>query len=67
MSSVKEIESAIERLPASELPELTRWFDEHVERNWDVQMKADAEAGLLDVLADEAREARRNGQTRPFP
>ena len=66
MTRVKEIESAIERLPASELPELTRWFDEHVERNWDEQMKADAEAGLLDALVDEAREARRKGQTTSF-
>jgi hypothetical protein len=66
MNSVKEIESTTGRLPASELPELTRCFDEHVERNWDEQMKADAEAGLLDALVNEAREARRKGQTTSF-
>ena len=54
MSSVVDIKSAIACLPKEEFWKLAEWFDDLKPKNWDDQMKADAEAGRLDFLFDEA-------------
>ena len=64
MSEILEIEQAIERLSASQLAEFRRWFAEFDADAWDKQIEADAAAGKLDALADEALAEYRSGQAR---
>lgn len=67
MTTVTEIESAIERLPDRDLHHLSGWFDAYLNRKWDEQMERDAASGALDFLAEEAREAKAKGTLRSFP
>ena len=54
MSTVAEIEQAIQRLSAEDLAALREWFAEFDAAVWDRQFEADVVAGRLDVLAQEA-------------
>lgn len=57
MSTVQEIESAIEKLSDEQLEELRAWlFDREISR--------DAASGLLDSLADEALRDARAGRAK---
>lgn len=59
MSTVQEIEQAIDRLRDDEVAELRAWlFDRDIAR--------DAAAGKLDSLAAEAVQEDRAGRTRPL-
>ena len=53
---VKEIESAIAKLPPAEMAELARWFEEFHAQVWDQQIERDLKAGRLDSLLEEAKE-----------
>ena len=66
MSTVVEIEDAIKQLPSPQLSELRQWFDEFVADQWDDQIRADAQAGKLDFLLQQADEAHKAGKVRPF-
>jgi len=64
--SVQEIEKAAKELPTDELDGLvTRLFDFFNDR-WDKQIEADAKAGRLDALLNEAKEEIRKGNTKPL-
>ncbi len=67
MSTVQEIEKAIEHLPTTDLFKLGEWFDERRERLWDDRIASDAKNGRLDFLIEEARAAKKAGTLRPFP
>jgi hypothetical protein len=67
VSSVVEIESAIAKLPKKEFWELASWFDDVKNRAWDEQMEADAAAGKLDFLFEEAEHEQTEGRTREWP
>ena len=67
MSTVQEIEKAIEHLPTEEFLKLGEWFDDQRERLWDERIARDAQSGRLDFLIEEARAARKSGTLRPFP
>ena len=67
MSTVLEIESAISLLPQQEFWKLVEWMDAAKERTWDEQIQTDASSGKLDFLFAEAEEARRSGETKPWP
>ena len=67
MSTVLEIERAIEKLPAPDLTRLARWILERDNANWDSQMDEDAAAGKLDFLVKEAKAARKDGTLRDWP
>lgn len=67
MSTVQEIETAIQQLPERDVVALTQWLDDYAERQWDQRLAADAAQGRLAPLADEARAARENGTRRRFP
>ncbi|HLX60761.1 MAG TPA: hypothetical protein VKX17_05715 [Planctomycetota bacterium] len=54
MSTIKEIEDAIQTLPPSEVSELASWLQAYEDRLWDEQLDEDAEAGRLDKLIEEA-------------
>ncbi len=55
--TVTEIQTAILDLPEAEYAELRKWFSEVDWERWDQQIEADSEAGKLDFLITEAREA----------
>jgi len=67
MSTVKEIESAISKLPAAEVHQVADWLQEYREELWDRQIEADAAAGKLDGLIHKAKTDYRAGRATPFP
>jgi hypothetical protein len=67
MSTVLEIESAIRELPKEDFWKLAEWFDEVKADALGERMQADATAGRLDFLFDEAKAAREAGTAKPWP
>jgi hypothetical protein len=67
MSTVEEIETAIEKLPREEFFVLTGWLTEKFSQAWDAQIEEDFIGGKLDELARSAIEEHRAGKTTPFP
>lgn len=65
--SVTEIESAIAKLPAYELAELTSWLQAHHRDAWDRQIADDSDAGRLDTLLVEIESALINPSGRGLP
>ena len=60
MSTVLEIENAIDRLPPVERAQVAAWFARKEAQDWDAQMDVDAAAGKLDFLFREAAERERD-------
>jgi hypothetical protein len=54
MSTVKEIQSAIESLSPAENRELLDWLEARRERSWDAQLAADSQPGgrMEDLLRE---------------
>jgi hypothetical protein len=67
MSTVMEIEKAIEELPNQELFELTHWISLRFSDVWDRQIEEDICAGRLNDLAAEALQEHRSGGSRELP
>ena len=67
MSTVLEIESAIRELPKSDFWVLADRMERLKKDAWDAQIEADARAGALDFLFDEAAQARQNGTAKAWP
>jgi hypothetical protein len=59
MSTIEEIETAIEKLSDHDVAELKAWL-------WDREIESDAVSGRLDLLANEALSEYRAGKTRPL-
>lgn len=66
MGKVEKIEQQIRELSAKELSELRTWFADFDAEAWDRQIKADAQAGKLDGLAQQALEQYKAGKTKPI-
>jgi hypothetical protein len=62
MSTVHEIEEAIQQLSPEERAALRAWLNELDAAEWDRQLEADVAAGRLDWLADEARQDLKSGR-----
>ncbi len=54
MSTVIDIERAIEQLSPDELRVFRQWFSERDSAEWDRQFEADVASGRLDALGQEA-------------
>jgi hypothetical protein len=67
MSTVLEIEKAIEKLPNEELFELTHWISSRFSDAWDQQIEKDIRAGRLDDLATEALQEHHAGGSCKLP
>jgi hypothetical protein len=67
MSTASEIESAIGKLPPPQLSELSRWFDDYLEKAWDARMESDAKAGKFTLFKEEIAQARSRGELIDFP
>ncbi|MEM9281125.1 MAG: hypothetical protein AAGA96_04810 [Verrucomicrobiota bacterium] len=67
MSTLEEIEEAIEKLPPEKVFELGDWIQQRIDDQWDSQIESDAKAGRLDDIAAKATAAHRAGDSRDFP
>jgi predicted HAD superfamily phosphohydrolase YqeG len=67
MSTVQEIETAIQKLKPQEIHEVANWLQELREELWDKQIDADAKAGRLDKLMEEAKQDYLAGRCKPLP
>jgi hypothetical protein len=67
MSTVAEIENAIKTLPPEEVWKVGSLVDELRERLFDDQIDADAKAGKLDKLMEEAKQDFLAGRCKPLP
>jgi hypothetical protein len=62
MTTLNDIEHAVQMLPASELEKFRRWFIQFDEARWDTQIESDATQGRLDKLAADALAEFASGQ-----
>ena len=62
MSTIFEIENAVQKLSRDELSSFRDWFIGFDATAWDQQLKSDVGAGRLDTLADEAIRDFREGR-----
>ena len=66
LSTIQEIESAIEHLTPEQIQELYAWLDEHHPHSIDARLKSDIEAGRLDQAIQKALEDEETGRTQPL-
>ena len=62
MSTVQQIEDAVQQLSVEERAVFRAWFAEFDAEEWDRQFEADVLAGRLEWLAEEARRDLREGR-----
>lgn len=67
MSTVLEIEQAIERLVPTDRAKVAAWLARKEAQDWDAQMDADAASGKLDFLFEEADIEGRSGKLKDWP
>jgi hypothetical protein len=67
MSTVEEIERAIERLPSGEVSRLTAWLVLRDSAEWNRQLAEDSETGRLDFLFEEAKVEEQADRLRDWP
>jgi len=66
MSTVQDIESAIENLDDHSLGQLSGWFEDYVAEKWERRFADDVNAGKLDKLGEAADRAFEQGKCRPL-
>ena len=67
LNTLKDIETAIEKLTPGECDDLRRWFEQHHHpQPIDVQLKADLEGGKLDNRIRRAMPDGKAGRTQPL-
>jgi hypothetical protein len=66
MTTVQEIERAIEELSGDQFSQIHDWIVEKDWEKWDAQIERDSAAGKLDFLIDEAQRDAKSGNTRPL-
>ena len=64
--NVLELEQAIRQLPAEELSQFSKWFEEFMADEWDKQIERDVAAGKLDHLLKKADEDFEAGLSKPL-
>jgi hypothetical protein len=64
MTTVEDIEKAIQKLGATEFDRLRAWFEDYQAARFDEKIARDAEAGKLDRLAGQAVADFRKGHAR---
>ena len=64
MSKIEQLEREIEKLSRTQLAKFREWFRQHDAAEWDRQIEADAQAGRLDKLANNALTAYTAGKTK---
>lgn len=64
MTTVKEIQTAIDSLPQKEYKRLMEWIREREGERWDEQITQDSQTGKLDFLIEEALAEKKAGTLR---
>jgi len=64
MTTVEDIEKAIQKLGATEFDRLRAWFEDYQAARFDEKIVRDAEAGKFDRLAEQAVAEFRKGRAR---
>ena len=67
MTKVEEIKAEIDKLSFQERCELNVLLNPLADDEWDKQMRADAQAGKLDWMIQEAERCEREKTAREFP
>ena len=62
MSTITDIERAVEQLSTQDLTAFRAWFAERDATEWDRQLEADVAAGRLDALGEKALREIRAGR-----
>ena len=55
MTTVAEIEEAVQSLPEDQFVEFSTWFDDYEEKRWDRQIERDQKSGPLRALMEKAQ------------
>ena len=66
MSTVQDIESAIQRLDDRALGQLSGWFEDFLAEKWESRFANDVVSGKLDKLGEAADRAFEQGKCRPL-
>jgi hypothetical protein len=66
MSTVVEIETALQTLPIEEARTVSMWLIDYLEEQWDQRIDRDIDSGKLDKLAAKALEQYQLGKVRPL-
>ncbi|HEX3484313.1 MAG TPA: hypothetical protein VHT51_04585 [Micropepsaceae bacterium] len=64
MTTVEDIEEAVERLPPEKLAKFRAWFEQFEAARFDKKIEQDAQHGRLDKLAEAALREFRDGRAR---
>jgi hypothetical protein len=64
--SVLELEKAVSQLPAEELSEFAKWFEEYMADEWDKQIERDVAAGKFDKINAKVDAAFEAGLCKPL-
>jgi len=67
MSTVEEIEKAIENLPREDFFRLRDWVAHRFEDQWDKEFEENASSGRLGAVASAALKEHKLGKSSPFP
>ena len=67
VSTLQEIEQAIDQLPRNQAFELGEWLERRLNSEWDEQHESDVKEGRLDKVAQEALKEQRAGNSTSFP
>jgi hypothetical protein len=65
MSTVVEIEKALQTLPVQDARKTADWLQHYLDEKWDRQIDRDIAAGRLDKLADKAMQDHREREASP--
>jgi len=66
MSTVAEIENALQTLPVDEAWKVAGWLQQYLGEKWDRQIEADAKSGKLDLLWERAKADIATGKVKPL-
>ena len=66
MSTVAEIENALQALPVHDAWTVAGWLQHYLDEKWDRQIDADLAAGKLDKLAEKAMGDYHAGRVKPL-
>jgi hypothetical protein len=64
--SLRELETAVSKLQASELATFARWFEEYLAAAWDRQIEEDIRSGRLEEAGRQANVEFEAGRCKPL-
>jgi hypothetical protein len=62
MTTIREIENAVKKLPERQLSRFRAWFEEFDARQWDSRFEHDVQEGKINSLAEQALSEYKSGK-----